>query len=141
VATSPREFHLLNVLSMRRTLSVLLVLLFWLGPLTALLPANHETRLPACCRRHGMHHCAMAAALMAGISLGSTPALTAPAHCPYFPEQVAVATAPVDALTVAAADLPVLLQLECISSTRLDAVRSIQLRAHVGRGPPALKTA
>jgi hypothetical protein len=43
---------------MRRALSISLVLLLWLGPFAAVLPGIDESRLPLCCRRHGVHHCA-----------------------------------------------------------------------------------
>jgi len=45
---------------MRRTLSIFLVLFFGLGPVAAALHAEEDAGLPACCRRHGAHHCAMA---------------------------------------------------------------------------------
>lgn len=67
---------------MRRLLSILLVALFWAGPLSALLRANTDAQIPACCRRHGAHHCAM------GVSDGAQPstghAFAAPAHCPLY---------------------------------------------------------
>jgi hypothetical protein len=44
----------------QRTWSALLLFLLWL-PIFAVLAANEpaEAALPACCRAHGLHHCAM----------------------------------------------------------------------------------
>ena len=44
---------------MRRAFSILLVLLFGAGPLSFAFSASDDISLPACCRRHGAHHCAM----------------------------------------------------------------------------------
>jgi hypothetical protein len=45
---------------MRRIVAVALLAIFGLLPLiAAALPADTESTLPACCRRHGAHHCAM----------------------------------------------------------------------------------
>jgi hypothetical protein len=40
---------------MRRVFPILLILVFSLGPLSPTLGASEDTRLPACCRRHGAH--------------------------------------------------------------------------------------
>ena len=68
---------------MRRLLSISLLLLFVLplvSPLLAAAPS--ESNLPACCRRNGKHHCAMAGQLQ---SSGASPAASAPVlreRCP-----------------------------------------------------------
>jgi hypothetical protein len=67
---------------MRRLVSIAMVLLFWVGPLSALMPRSDESQLPACCRRHGPHHCTMAAAAEQGADAGRL--LTAPSHCPQY---------------------------------------------------------
>ncbi len=67
---------------MRRPLSILMVALFVAGPLSVLLPGGAELQLPACCRRHGAHHCAMFAA-MAAPPPGSS-WLIAPDRCPLY---------------------------------------------------------
>ena len=69
---------------MRRALSIFFVLFFGLGPLAAALGEEEETRLPACCRRHGKHHCNMTMAMMAMFAAFSGPAWTAP-PCPFYP--------------------------------------------------------
>ena len=50
---------------MRRGFSIFLVLFFGLGPLSALVDGSEDASLPPCCRRHGAHHCAMYARIMA----------------------------------------------------------------------------
>jgi len=85
---------------MRRVLSILLVLFFGFGPLTAMLEVSEDARLPACCRTHGAHHCAMSAALRGWMlrAESRTPGFTAPAHCPFYPGFLSQAIAPVHAL-------------------------------------------
>src|SRR5664279_6171246 len=69
---------------MRRSLSILLLVLFWLAPLAALLPGSDEARLPACCRRHGVHHCTMSAD-SSGAAAAPGHHLSAPSQCPRLP--------------------------------------------------------
>ncbi len=56
--------------------------------------ADPEASLPACCRRHGKHHCNMTAAMMATLAASSGPALTT-SPCPLYP----TAAAPVRIVT------------------------------------------
>jgi hypothetical protein len=70
---------------MRRALSILLTLAFGFGPLAFAIGYDDGASLPACCRRHGAHHCAMGTDTRSGSSSEDTPALTAPSHCPLFP--------------------------------------------------------
>jgi hypothetical protein len=81
---------------MRRLVAAALMLVFT-SPLV--LPffaasADSEASLPACCRRHGKHHCNMTAAMMAMLAASSGPVLTAP-PCPLYP----TAAAPVRIVT------------------------------------------
>jgi len=46
--------------------------------------SDPEASLPACCRRHGKHHCNMTAAMMAMLAASSGPVFTAP-PCPLYP--------------------------------------------------------
>jgi hypothetical protein len=124
---------------MRRALALALVLFFSLGPLSATLQADGDSRLPACCRRHGKHHCAMGgqmsvAAMLA--SSGATPIVTAPAHCPYFPNYLAQSMAPVSALAPTPVAIPAArVQTHSPSPIRAT-VRLTPLRARSSRGPP-----
>jgi len=123
---------------MRRSLSIALILLFWLGPLVALLPVSEDARLPPCCRRHGAHRCALALRSAASLreSASGKPAFTAPATCPFFPGSAAVPTAPVQALTPPPVSLPVLLAQAHSPAGRATA-RLSRIRTRASRGPPA----
>jgi hypothetical protein len=91
---------------MRRILSILVALVLGLGPGIAALPANalisgwtgkaDESRLPACCRRNGKHHCAMpdTAENQAALSSGDS--------CPCMPHTLASTTGSATALLTAA---------------------------------------
>jgi hypothetical protein len=122
---------------MRRSLAILLMLFFGLGPLSATLEASDDANLPACCRRHGMHHCTMTARLAAAQQQDSAPAFTAPSTCPYYPGAAAVLTPPVPALTAAAAASPSLKATMYKPIAARTQVFSGPARTHAGRGPPA----
>ena len=123
---------------MRRLLGAFLVLLFWLGPLVALLPADDESRLPPCCRRHGAHHCAMAAAMASRfIQPGSAPILAAPSHCPSYPGSAAASTVTIHALPALAAALPVLLTPPHAPAVRRASACLSRFGARASRAPPA----
>ena len=117
---------------MRRLLSILLVALFWAGPVSALLPASTEGPLPACCRRHGAHHCAMTPS--DGTSGLTGRAFAAPAHCSQY-HQSGPATTP----TFIPPVQPSLAQLPQAPAP-VSAIRSAVLhraRNQASRGPPA----
>ena len=72
---------------MRRGFSIFLILFFGLGPLSAFVDSSADAGLPACCRRHGAHHCAMCAEIMAtsaGRGIDPTPSFSAPLTCPLY---------------------------------------------------------
>jgi hypothetical protein len=127
---------------MRRAFSILFVLLFGLGPLAAAFDGD-DASLPACCRRDGKHHCVMADAMLARMIQAalSTPAFTAPSHCPQFPAPGNAAPSPTLALAHApeldTAGIPALL---IVTPSGVHA-RSIHLRTPALRGPPALTLA
>src|SRR5579859_5334140 len=120
---------------MRRRLSVLLILFFGLWPLSGMLEASDDARLPACCRRHGTHHCAMSLQLAAAAA-STTPALSAPPTCPLFPGLKAGASIPAHALAASAAEVRGLaVQERALTARSEDAlVRPVDTRS--GRGPP-----
>jgi hypothetical protein len=120
---------------MRRGISISLVLLFWLGPMAAALGlGGDESRLPACCRRHGEHHCGMGTdAAQAADEPGA--AFSAPARCPYFPRTIAPLLKAQTALTAQVGSLDF-----AVERTPLAAVGSATLsrsaRCLSVRGPP-----
>ncbi len=62
---------------MRRTLSWLLLVLLSFPLVAPLLRADSGLVFPACCRRDGLHHCAMGP--------GNTGSQAMGARCPYYP--------------------------------------------------------
>jgi hypothetical protein len=124
---------------MRRALTILMILFFGLGPFAATLSASDEASVPACCRRHGAHHCAMSArsaALLLETASGQH-LFTAPASCPYFPGYTVAPNTTVLALTVAPAGLQDLLSVPHSPAASRAAARVSQVRTRAGRGPPA----
>lgn len=116
---------------MRRIVSIAMLLLLGLGPLSALVPGSDESQLPACCRRHGVHHCAMSQ----DQASGSAHLFSAPASCPQY-HRAAPATRGVFTLP-AAASAGISLTAEPV----IAAVRTVTLyhaRTADDRGPPAL---
>jgi hypothetical protein len=123
---------------MRRGFSILLILLFGLGPLSATVEADDDAHLPACCRRHGAHHCAMSMETAAAtVQPRSTPVVSAPLTCPYYPGCVAAITGPIQALAVAAVHIPALAVRSYRSAVAEMAAVSNPSRTHAGRGPPS----
>src|SRR5258708_833559 len=125
---------------MRRGFSIFLILFFGMGPLLATIQGSDETRLPACCRRSGAHHCAMTtrmAAMMEQAASGSDATLNAPATCPLCPGFMAGPAAPAHALAASQLRLPSPhLQVLTFVHGRVNA-RLTPVRSHAGRGPPA----
>ena len=124
---------------MRRGLSIFFVLFYGLGSLMAIVDTGAESRLPACCRRHGAHHCAMSDAMrtrMVQASSGSARVLTAPAHCPLYPADSGAITAPVYALAASPTGQPIELAQLHVYSLCSAAARTSRIRTHTDRGPP-----
>ena len=128
------EFH------MRRGLSIFLILFFWLGPLAVALPGEDESGLPACCRRHGAHHCAMAmqmAAMMAQGESGGAPVFSAPMTCPYFPGYMGATATTTHALIASQVGMQTVLAHPHSPAAGRAGARLSQMRTRDGRGPPA----
>jgi hypothetical protein len=128
---------------MRQALSIFLILFFGLGPLAVTLSADDDSRLPACCRRHGAHHCAMSgltATQMAALMSAAEPGkqnVKAPTTCPYFPGYTVALNSMTLALAPAPISLPALLaQPHSPAAGRTTALIS-QIRTRANRGPPA----
>jgi hypothetical protein len=125
---------------MRRGFSILLILLFGLGPLSSVLPGAEDAALPACCRRNGAHHCAMAAqmmAMMARMATDGRQSVSAPVTCPYYPgPTVAILMPAAHALTTLPVSVPVQHSAAAAPTPLLVAVFSAPKHAHAGRGPP-----
>jgi hypothetical protein len=126
---------------MRRGFSIFLILLFGLGPLSALVDASEDAGLPPCCRRHGAHHCAMyqrILAMRAQLALDPKPAVSDPLTCPNYPGPAIAMLMPAHAVTVAAVEaITTWLDVSHVAVPRHAPVVSVPLRTHAGRGPPA----
>jgi len=121
---------------MRRSLSIALMLLFWLGPLAAALPGGGDSRLPACCRRHGQHHCGMLELESAQLAASGRAAFAAPRHCPFFPRTVAPLNGSTWAPAKAAARIDLAVLSAPASPFRCGAAPAMPVSSHEGRGPP-----
>ena len=119
---------------MRRALSILLILFFGVGPLAALAGSDVEARLPACCRRHGAHHCQMNG-IAANEGTSGTNAIGAPSTCPQFPTNAAATTAQY-AIAASPMGMPAMLAQPHSPVAGRAAARLSQIRTRTGRGPP-----
>jgi hypothetical protein len=113
-----------------------MILFMGLGPLTELLPASDDLSLPPCCRRHGSHHCAMAA-MMAHMPPDPRPAFDVPLTCPSYPCPTAALTPPGPAMAPAAISLPAFRACVHTPPTARAAALYSPILPHSGRGPPA----
>lgn len=123
---------------MRRPLAFLLILFFALGPLQGALEAGEDSRLPACCRRHGAHHCAMSEDMQSALerATSSVPAFAASATCPSFPGFALGFSTPSHALAASGSWALVLLEQSHSPHRASSDMRSIQLGIRSGRAPP-----
>lgn len=124
---------------MRRPLAVVFALFFAFGPLQVLFGAGEDLRLPACCRRHGAHHCEMSADALSALGLGdsSTRTVRAPNTCPQYPGFVLRNTNTTAALAVPQASLPAQLKQAREQLDRVNTAEILPIRLHSGRAPPA----
>jgi hypothetical protein len=124
---------------MRRSFSILLILVFAFTPVSLLISGREDANLPACCRRHGVHHCSMTvSASRSMMARGSTPGFSAPATCPYYPGAATVFSTPPPALTIAMALMPGLAPQAQIDAAAIAVLAAGPNRTHAGRGPPAV---
>jgi len=137
---------------MRRVLSILLLVALSTGPAEAAAmavglisgPASvwtgkvDESRLPACCRRNGKHHCAMSSMASQEQSTGSGEETTVYANdaCP-FPPRIIASTAPSVAAAIDSAECPICIASELRTVQISDASALFaDLRSWPKRGPP-----
>ena len=118
---------------MRRLLAMLLLATFGLPLAASALELSQpaETRLPACCRRTGTHHCAM--------NLGKLSAAPMFGYrCPNFPRPSASAPADTFAAVASPASFTLMDNPALAPSQRAETQRRISReRSRHQRGPPA----
>jgi hypothetical protein len=128
--------------TMRRAISILLLALLCFPSLSSAFTqsSSDESRLPACCRRDGKHHCAMSEEMIGRVVVaisGKTPTVGAPAHCPFYPTTQNATLTPIFVVTPQSASLPAHYRTERISVARITRASVTIIGAHTVRGPPA----
>jgi hypothetical protein len=122
---------------MRRGFSIFLIVLFGLGPLSSLVDGSEDASLPACCRRHGTHHCAMAVQMAASVQIAhQQPSFAAPLTCPDYPGLSMAILMPAYALAAKPASLSVPSLRRSVSVAEQAEAYFGTSREHAGRGPP-----
>lgn len=125
---------------MRRLLSLTLLLMFSLPLISPLLALGEspDSRLPACCRRNGAHHCGMSADQLAALAHGRN--FAAPrSKCPMFPQSVVPSHHETPAISPAAA-LFAALHSHPAHFAQVEAWARVALEgARLKRGPPAVR--
>jgi hypothetical protein len=126
---------------MRRVPAILLLAVFSYSLIGAALWADADSRLPACCRRDGKHHCAMMN-MDQGAAEAQSPGLAVRAvttRCPFFPKGGAVLPHSGAALLTGAppARVAVLYQMAAPAQAAAGYRFSFD-RSHQKRGPPSL---
>jgi hypothetical protein len=118
---------------MRRILAITLLIAIGSGLVAPVFAAtaNPQASLPACCRRHGKHHCSM----MNLSGSASDPTFQAP-PCPSYP----AAAAPLQLITaLLAAPLPQSAEIRREATPRVASLllaRTHAASANLKRGPP-----
>jgi len=130
---------------MRRLLSILLVAVLGLGPAISALPAAalvagwtgkaDESRLAACCRRNGKHHCAMTTMAQGG---GET-TVAANDPCPFAPQSMTATAPTVAAMLPLGGDRARLASELCVRHAAVTLAVLANRRSQPQRGPPALE--
>lgn len=124
---------------MRRTLALLLMALFSFSLISpAVFASDPDSKLPACCRRGGKHHCAMMDAMLARQSESpSGPSLQA-GRCPLFPSTLATPAGPAVSLPEFFQAIFTRLRLHAAFLPKTETLcLSSYSRAGQKRGPPA----
>lgn len=63
---------------------------FYAAPLVQAASNDPDAGLPACCRRHGKHHCAMMDFYLKSVASGAPVVRYIPEHCPFYPHSKTV---------------------------------------------------
>jgi hypothetical protein len=112
---------------------------FYAVPLVHAVSSDPESDLPACCRRHGKHHCAMMDQYLRLKASGKPTFNVPPEHCPFYPQGLPQTWAPfVAALLPARGAAYTALQSRPACPAQTQARYRISFdRTRQKRGPPA----
>jgi hypothetical protein len=121
---------------MRRSIALLMIMIFGCFLSAPLLAASSdsESRLPACCRANGKHHCMMRMSHgeLAGVQMA------APERCSYFPQWRPMNLSHQQASVSSAAVFYAALQTHPACHAQTEARRRVSFdRSRQKRGPPA----
>jgi hypothetical protein len=127
---------------LRKFLAILMLAIiggFYAAPLLQAASSDPDAGLPACCRRHGKHHCAMMDRYLKSIDSGTPQVRTTPQHCPLYPHS---SNAPVVRYDAGLAPSPAIFA-QVVSypavHPQTHAVYRLSLdRSRQKRGPPSL---
>jgi hypothetical protein len=122
----------------RKLVTFLLLTLFGmpiLSPLLALTDAS-GSRLPACCRRNGMHHCADGGMQRTADSGVPGKHWSAPPTCCRYPAGFVVSLHPDSGLAPSAATFAAILSHPAVQAQTESKWRVAQERSRGKRGPP-----
>jgi hypothetical protein len=124
----------------RRLISILLLATFVLPFLSALsaLGETSESRLLACCRRNGAHHCMMSAEQKAQLEIGRH-VTTIHSKCPLFPGAVPAEHHPTPHLPFTTVALRAVSSRPAQDLPALDWIRTAVEGARHKRGPPVVR--
>jgi hypothetical protein len=118
---------------MRRSLAILLAVLFSALLIVPAFAASVKPGLPSCCRKDGKHHCAVQAAGHASESA----VVAISDKCPFFPHTSVVRDHEIDAATQAAAVFAGWISHPSGSPQIEAGYRVSYQRSHQKRGPPS----
>jgi hypothetical protein len=104
------------------------------APLFALSLGDVESKLPACCRRNGAHHCNTQVAFHSG---SETTLSSQPMHCPTFPSVVPTGLESSYVLTSVSSFQPALKATLSAGAITAGAPRKSMGLSRMTRGPPA----
>ena len=128
-----------SMVRMRRVPAILLVFLFSFSLIAPALFVDAESNLPACCRRHGKHRCAMMDGDMAETPSSGAAIDALRVKCPFFPNGGAMVPECGPALQAASHSDGVSVISHIADRTQVEAGYPVSLnRSHRKRGPPSL---
>jgi hypothetical protein len=120
---------------MRRSVAILLALVFNWMLIVPAFASSAESNLPACCRKNGKHHCMM----RMQSSSGSGASLAAiDEKCPYFPQSTTATDVETFVPGISQAIFAGIVRHPALAPQTEAGYRASHLRSKQKRGPPSL---